>query len=62
MMVYVVWRGCYTDRSIGKIFSKLEDAENYVAELKSSRKAIGEDIYVEPYNVEQCNFINLIYL
>lgn len=52
MIVYVVWRGCYTDRSIGKIFSKLEDAENYVAELKSSRKAIGEDIYVEPYNVE----------
>lgn len=52
MMVYVVWRGCYTDRSIGKIFSKLEDAENYLAELKSNRKAIGEDIYIEPYDVE----------
>jgi hypothetical protein len=52
MMVYVVWRGCYTDRSIGKIFSKLEDAENYVTELESGRKAIGEDIYIESYNVE----------
>ncbi len=52
MIVYVVWRGCYTDKSIGKIFSKFEDAVEYVDMLEFSKQAIGEDIYVEPYNVE----------
>lgn len=52
MKVYVVWRGCYTDRSIGKIFFNFDDAEKYVDMLEFSKQTIGEDIYIEPYNVE----------
>ena len=52
MVVYVVWRGCQTDKSIGKIFFKPEDAEGYVDMLESNRQAIGEDVYIEEFEVE----------
>lgn len=52
MSVWVVWRGCYTDRSIGKIFSDVKKAEDYANELERNRSAIGEDIYIEEWSVE----------
>lgn len=52
MKVWIVWRGCYSDRSIGKIFSDVKKAEKYANELERSRQAIGEDVYIESYNVE----------
>lgn len=52
MSVWVVWRGCYTDRSIGKIFSDVKKAEDYANELGRNGSAIGEDVYIEEWSVE----------
>lgn len=52
MKVWIVWRGCYTDRSIGKIFFDVKKAEEYANKLEENREAIGEDVYIESYDVE----------
>lgn len=50
--VFIVWRGCVYDKSIGKIFFNIKDAEEYANALERNREAIGEDVYIEEFKVE----------
>ena len=50
--VFVVWRGCINDKSIGKIFFDVKRAEEYANALERNREAIGEDVYIEEFKVE----------
>lgn len=53
MKIYLVMRGCYTDRSVGKIFLSEESAKKFVAELILNNECRGEDVYIECMEAEE---------